>query len=389
VTEDRRPFNVGVVKLPEAERDVARSVFSGHAERFTDIMGADTSEDDERYPVGSHTAYNAMLTEREADAFSRASNLRYIEPDRYHPHPHAGVDAFLPRPDAQRFLQGEVAWYPTLTGVNSLVAVIDEGNTTAARATKNVTLVNRAYFMTTGDPTGEIWSAATNHGCLCMGDAVPYGGKVLDAQVIDAQGGTQDSWVASAVNWVTTQGAQVVNMSIVLGTDTSQVVADAVTAANSSDIVFIAAAGNENLRVARFPAALNQTIPYVHSVMSYDMSTQGRSYFSNYGPWHTGLAPGDIVWTTNYDGTVVQWQGTSAATPHVVQLVARIMSAGVSARQAAAALAATTRDLGIGADNQGGGAYSMQAALRWLNKEPAITITTPLAAAQKPGLPLW
>jgi hypothetical protein len=176
-------------------------------------------------------------------------------------------------------------------------------------------------------------------------------------------------------------------MSIVLGT-TPTIVNDAFVAASDHDIAFFCAAGNENLRNARFPASLNQTIPYIHSIMSYDMSTGGRSYFSNYGPWHTGMAPGDIVWTTNWDGAIVQWQGTSAATPHTVQLAARIMSAGVSAKQAAAALKATTRDIGLGADNQGGGLYSMQAALQWLGKEPPVVITRP-ERPQNPGLPLW
>jgi hypothetical protein len=386
MTEHRRWFNVGVVKLPEAERDVARSVFAEHPERFRDVMGADTPEDHDRWPVGTHTAYSAHLTEREVEQFSRASNCRYVEPDGYTASPRA-LSPLLPRPNAQRYMQGEVAAYPSLTGTECIVAQIDEGTTAAARAEKSVNLVNRAIFMTDAEPTGEIWSPALNHGCLVMGNAVPFGGYLVDAFVIDANGGVQDSWVASAVTWVCTQGAQLVNMSLVLGS-TASVVNDAMVAASNQDVVFFCAAGNENLRNARFPASANQYLTYVHSILSIDMSTDQKSSFSNYGPWHTGTAPGELVYTTDWNGIIGPWAGTSASTPHVLQLAARIMSTGVSARQAAAALKATVRDVGLG-DGQGGGLYSMQAALRWLGKEPAVVITRQANPQRGAALPLW
>lgn len=385
MSEDRQRYNVGVVKLPEAERDVARGVFAGHPERFSDVMGADTPEDHDRYPVGSHTAYTALLTEREAEQFSRASNLRYIEPDGYTANPRA-LSPYLPRPNAQRYLQGEVDAYPDLTGIGVRVAQIDEGTTGLARAEKNITLQSKAFFLPQAEPIGEIWSTALDHGCLVMGDAVPFGGTVIDAFVIDENGGTTDSSIASAITWVVDQQAQLVNMSLILSAESS-VVNDALIAAQSSDVAFFIAAGNDGSRVARWPASASQYLPYVHSVMSIDMSVNQCSSFSNYGPWHTGTAPGELVYTTDWDGTNVRWSGTSAATPHALQLAARIMSTGVSAKQAAAALKATVRDVGLG-EKQGGGLYSMQAALQWLGKEPPVVITRP-GPPQNPGLPIW
>jgi hypothetical protein len=386
MTEDRQWFNVGVVKLPEAERDVARAVFDEAPERFYDIMGADTPEDHDQYPVGSHTAYSAHLTEREAEQFARASNLRYIEENRRH-HNVTSVqtlDPYLPRPNAQHVLQGEVDAYPTLTGVGIPIADIDMGNTSLARAVKNVTLLNKAYFADT-DPTGEIYSTTANHGCLTMGNAIPFGGQVIDALAIDGNDTTTDAYMANAITWSLGQGARLVNMSLTLGSYSS-VVNDALAAGANQDVAFFIAAGNDGQRIQRWPSSANTYMPYVHAVMAYDMSTGHRCSFSNYGPWQTGTAPGELVFTTNWDGTIVQWAGTSAATPHTLQLAARIMSANVSAKQAAAALAATVRDVGIGED---GKLYSMQAALRWLGKEPPIVVGSTTKPQQGAALPLW
>lgn len=385
MTENRQWFNVGVVKLPEAQRDVARSVFAGHPDRFYDIIGADTPDDHDRWPVGSHTAYSALLTEREAEQFARASNARYVEPDNYNPDV-TTLSPLLPRPRAQRYVQAEVAVYPSLTGTGTLVGQIDEGTTAAMRAEKNITLVSRALFTTT-QPTGEIWPGNMVHGCLVAGTCVPYGGKMLDAFAVDADGGIYDSQIASAVTWLCTHSAQVVNMSIALGNPTS-VLNDAFNQAASLDVVFFISAGNEGQRMERYPASLSETLPYVHSIMSMDMSIDQASSFSNYGPWFTGTAPGELMYTTTSDGSIVEWAGTSASSPHVAQLAARIMSAGVSARQAGAALKATLRDIGLG-EKQGGGLYSMQAALRWLGKEPAVMVTGQVNPQRGAALPVW
>jgi thermitase len=386
VTEDRQWFNVGAVKLPAEERDVAGSVFARNPERFSDVLGADTPDDDTRYPLGSNTAYSAHLTEREAEQFLNASNCRYVEPDQRHENVTGALDPNLPRPLSQRYLQADTAWYPSLTGTGIRIGDIDCGTSAAARATKNVTLINRAVF-TSSEPTNEVWPGL-DHGCCTMGMAVPYGGQVVDALAVDANNSTTDSWIANAITWCLGQNSQLVNMSLMLAAY-SNVVNDALTAAQSQDTAFFIAAGNDGLRQQRWPSSANTYMPYVHAVMSVDMSMNRRSSFSNYGPWQTGMAPGELVFTTTIDGSVVQFGGTSAATPHVVNLAARIMSAGVSAKQAAAALAATVYDVGV-TDGQGASLklYSMQAALRWLNKEPPIVITRP-DRPQKPGLPIW
>lgn len=387
MTEDRQWFNVGAVKLPEAERDVATSVFARHPERFSDVIGADTAEDDEQYPVGSHTAYSALLTEREAEQFARASNARYVEPNQYHSDVLA-VEPRIPRPRSMRYLQAEQEAYPTLTGTEAWIGDIDEGTTGLSLAAKNITLRNKAFFLPNGEPLGEIWSTARAHGCWTSGTAVPVNGNVIDAFAIDDVGGTTDASIANAITWCITKGASLINMSLTF--TSSSIVTDALTAANSSDVAIFCAAGNDSLRANRFPASTSGFLNYVHSVGSIDMSRNRRSDFSNWGPWVTGVAPGELVYSTGWDGSVVPVNGTSFSTPHVVNLAARIMSAGVSAKQAAAALKATTRDFGLG-EEQGGGVYSMQAALRWLNKEPPLVITPGAAPAvpRSRGLPLW
>lgn len=384
MTEDRQWYNVGAVKRPAAERDIAASVFADHPERFSDVIGADTGDHDDEFPIGSHTTYSALLTEEEADRFTSARNLRYIEPDRVTPNAlEAGYGANMPSIQMQRYIDSEVAAYPTLTGTEYKVAIIDEGNNPAARAVRNVTLTDKAFF-TNGQPTDELWSTGRDHGCCTMGLAVPYGGSVVDAFSINEDGSAVDSGIANAITWSITRGARVINMSLTLN-GAASVVYDALVAANAADVAIFCAAGNDGQNIARFPGSTSQTMSYVHSVMSIDISMNQKSSFSNWGTFDTGIAPGEMVTTVGGLGQLTAtFNGTSAATPIVANLCARIMSSGVNARQASAALKATTRDIGLGA-KQGGGLYSMQAALRWLDKEPPIVITR-VTRPQNPGL---
>ena len=80
--QNRRPYNVGAWKIPYAERDVAHAVLTPADTRgFFDIIGADTPDDHETFPIGAHVTYRVELTAAEAARFRAASNARYVELD--------------------------------------------------------------------------------------------------------------------------------------------------------------------------------------------------------------------------------------------------------------------------------------------------------------------
>ncbi len=113
-----------------------------------------------------------------------------------------------------------------------------------------------------------------------------------------------------------------------------------------TDVVFVAAAGNEGSCVEQYPAAL----PSVVGVAG--LGPSGPAEWSNYGPWVDACAPGtDLVssFFSHFDGDLPRingidsddfddwatWSGTSFAAPVVVAALAREMVAtNCSARQA-------------------------------------------------------
>jgi len=98
----------------------------------------------------------------------------------------------------------------------------------------------------------------------------------------------------------------------------SQALKDAITRANTANILFIAAAGNsgtDNDTTASYPA--NYDVANVISVAAIT-NTGALASFSQYGATTVDIgAPGVGVWSTTAFNTYSSYNGTSMATPHV------------------------------------------------------------------------
>ncbi|MDX6593344.1 MAG: hypothetical protein QOJ13_2540 [Gaiellales bacterium] len=107
----------------------------------------------------------------------------------------------------------------------------------------------------------------------------------------------------------------------------SQALLDQITKANTSNMLFVAAAGNDGRNTDTTPNyPSSYTAPNMVAVAATDNSDQ-RASFSNYGVASVDLgAPGVDILSTSLGNTYRWLSGTSMATPHVSGTAALILS---------------------------------------------------------------
>lgn len=107
----------------------------------------------------------------------------------------------------------------------------------------------------------------------------------------------------------------------------SQALLDQIEAANSHDMLFVAAAGNNGFSIdilRMYPASY--AAPNIVAVAA-TTNTDGRASFSNYGAHSVHLgAPGVDILSTTRGATYAFFSGTSMATPHVSGAAALVLS---------------------------------------------------------------
>jgi thermitase len=154
-------------------------------------------------------------------------------------------------------------------------------------------------------------------------------------------GSTAD--VANCINWVASQGARVISMS--LGGGDSTTLRNAVLAAwsNGNGALVVAAAGNDGDATLNYPAAYAEVV----SVAATD-SADARASFSNANSDVEIAAPGVDVLSTIRGGGYDSFSGSSMATPHVAGVagVLRQLFPSDSAAAIRSRLTSTVDDLG-------------------------------------------
>lgn len=365
-------YNIGVVKIPAVERDIIQSV---PLRGFIDILGADTPDDDEIFPVGTNTTYSLELTDEEANDFNNADNCRYIE-EEVICYPAYGVG--IPR-ESTRIYSGypgeEARWH----GRDITIAICDTGTTEALRAIMNYTLVARQFFSTDPAPA-EVW-ANQYHGCWVAGCGVPYGGRLIDAMMTDANGSTTSTIACQAFVWCADQGAELINYSF--ASNPAQIFVDTIEYLATKGVHLWACAGNDGLaNYMRAPGVYCTDYDNVHCVGNFSEVTNARNVGSTPSNYHiglTGVSAGAGIATRGHTGLPVNFTGTSASTPNSCLIHAKLMTGHrFSADECAVALRTTGRKSGQPATEEGSnGIFDFARALAQLGGfAPDVPILT-------------
>lgn len=158
--------------------------------------------------------------------------------------------------------------------------------------------------------------AATNNSIGVVG--VSPNVSLYSVKVLDSTGSGYISDVIEGIEWSITNNINIINLS--LESADSESLHDAIIKAYESNIVTVAASGNNSNSSVSYPAAYNEVI----SVSAIDSNNKIAS-FSSTGKVDV-CAPGVNIYSTYKDSTYVTMSGTSMAAPHVTGTVALILS---------------------------------------------------------------
>jgi thermitase len=220
--------------------------------------------------------------------------------------------------------------------------------------------------------------------------------KIMPLRFITTEGTGSSFAMASAMIYAADHGAKAINISTANSGSNgvcSSMQLYGINYAWSRGVVIAAAAGNQGGNSIGFPAACDHVLA-VGSTTADDAQAAG----SNTGLGLDVMAPGQNVYTTDWQGGYSSANGTSFATPHVAALAALIMSAkpGINNQEVVDAITSTAVDLGdFGWDNYFGfGRINALKALQKAlglevssdNQPPVAQITSPTNGTTVSGL---
>jgi Subtilase family len=206
--------------------------------------------------------------------------------------------------------------------------------------------------------------SAFGHGTMTTGlvHLVAPNAKILPLKAFTSNGQGYVSNIVAALYYAVENHANVVNMSFDVSSPSSAL-SQAISYANHSGLVLVAAAGNESTSAPVYPAALNSSVMGIASTTDYDT----RSTFSNYGNTDVWIAaPGEYIISTFPGGTYAASSGTSFSSPLVAGSADLLSSAKPSLNQASAA-SAFSHAVRLTPDLNHGRLDVYQALSAWMN----------------------
>jgi len=206
------------------------------------------------------------------------------------------------------------------------------------------------------------------HGTMTTGlvHLVAPQAQILPLKAFSANGQGYVSNIVAALYCAVQHNANIVNMSFDVSTP-SQALSSAISYANQSGLILVAAAGNGSTSSPVYPAALNTSVMGIASTTDYDT----RSTFSNFGDTDVWIAaPGEYVISTYPGGTYASASGTSFSSPLVAGSADLLMTVNTGLNQTNAS-SAFSHAVQLTPDLNHGRLDVYQAISAWLNSSSA------------------
>jgi subtilisin family serine protease/flagellar hook assembly protein FlgD len=247
---------------------------------------------------------------------------------------------YLPKIEAPK------AWNLTKGASDITVAVVDDGVDTSNRELRSKIVhpydaVTGHTYYTPGDHAthvaGIIAASMDGHGTVGIAPNV----RILPVNVFQGNGASNFD-VAQGIVYAVDHGADIINLSLGSYMD-SDILEYAADYATSHGVLLVAAAGNDDMNLPMYPAAL----PNVVGVSATD-SNDDIAYFSNFGSDIDFSAPGYDIWSTVTGGQYKDLSGTSMAAPVVSGVAALVLSKNpfLTPSQVVSILQKSAKDLG-------------------------------------------
>jgi thermitase len=256
-----------------------------------------------------------------------------------------------------------LAW-DTTTGTGATIAVLDSAIDSnhpdlAANMVPGYNFIKNSTDTVTytGCPHGTtVAGAAAAVGNNATGTVgVAFSSKIMPLIIADGSTGCLGMWsaMASSITYAADHGVRIINISYGgVGTQYfDSATQSAITYAWNKGAIVFASAGNNTTDIVTYPAADQNAV----GVAATDVSGNA-AVFSNYGNWVSLSAPGQGIFTTDYEGTpgyisgdYTSAAGTSYASPIAAGVAALVFAANPSLTnvQALNILKQTADDFGM------------------------------------------
>ncbi|HSW58783.1 MAG TPA: S8 family serine peptidase [Dehalococcoidales bacterium] len=222
------------------------------------------------------------------------------------------------------------AWEVTAGGQGVVIAILDNGIDDSHPALRGK-IIGRTSFTEQKE-----FDKVRGHGTHIAGliaasvdksgnSGIAYNARLLDVQVAESDGTTDALKVAKGIIWAADNGAQIINISIVVSRPYSQL-EYAVQYAWAKGCLIVAAAGNEGNSEPMYPAGYTQVL----AVGASDQ-TNRLADWSARGNWVDLAAPGVNIFSVLPGKSYGFRSGTSFATA-LVSGSAALLYAGVADR---------------------------------------------------------